>query len=163
MAYKMTTEQAAFARQYVTDHQTVSMQELYAIMAARFPGLQLTPQHIGAVVRDQNLTRKRTRHGHFPQERYRRPVNRRAELRAFYDVTDAHPIDKIISIDETSLSPFMNRAYSRCALGDRCIQTTSNNRVFTKILSSEPSATVASWDGGCMTRVAATLNASLSF
>jgi transposase len=47
-------------------------------------------------------------------------------------VTDAHPIDRIISIDETSLSPFMFRPYGRCAIGNRCVQKTSNNKVFTK-------------------------------
>lgn len=132
VAYKTTAAQATFAKQYISEHQTISLQELHTIMVARFPGLAVTPQHLGVVVRDQNLTRKRTRHGHFPAERYRRPVDRRAELRTFYAVTDAYPINKIISIDETSLTPFMFRAYNRCALGDRCIQTTSNNKVFTK-------------------------------
>ena len=78
------------------------------------------------------MTRKRTRHGHFPTQRYRRPVNRSQQLRAFYNVTDAHPINRIISIDETSLTPFMFRAYSRCQLGDKCVQVTDENRVFTK-------------------------------
>ena len=41
-------------------------------------------------------------------------------------------MDKIISIDETSLTPFMFRPYSRCPLGEKCIETTDNNKVFTK-------------------------------
>ncbi len=132
VAYKVTEEQARFAVLYLQQHQTVSMHELLVVMNTQFPGLQLTSQHLGSVVRDSNLTRKRTRHGHFPAERYRQPVDRRAELSRFYAITGAQPLDKIISIDETSLTPFMYRAYSRCDLGDRCIQRTSNNRVFTK-------------------------------
>ena len=41
-------------------------------------------------------------------------------------------MDTIISIDETSLTPFMFRPYIRCPFGDKCIETTDNNKVFTK-------------------------------
>jgi hypothetical protein len=132
VAYKVTTIHADFAKQYVVANQTVSMRELCDIIVDRFQDLRVTPQHIGTVIRDQNLTRKRTRHGHFPHQRRNQPVDRRAELRAFYNVTNGHRIDKIISIDETSLSPFMFRPYGRSEIGNRCMQRTSNNKVFTK-------------------------------
>jgi transposase InsO family protein len=132
IAYKITDAQAKFATTYVSEHQTVSNKELVEAMKEKFPRIDITPQHLGSVVRDNNLTRKRTRHGHFPETRYRQPVSKSVELKKFYDVTDAHPINKIISIDETSLAPFMFHAYSRCNIGSRCIQTTSNNKVFTK-------------------------------
>jgi transposase len=64
--------------------------------------------------------------------RHKNPTNRKADLKAFYSVVCSFPIDKIISIDETSLTPFMFRPYSRCPLGDKCIETTNNNKVFTK-------------------------------
>lgn len=83
-------------------------------------------------MRDFNLTRKRRRHRHLPTQRYRRSVNRNQQLLAFYATTDAHPINRLISIDETSLTPFMYRAYSRCRLVNKCIQATDENRVFTK-------------------------------
>jgi transposase len=132
VAYKVTNAHVTFAKQSISEDKTVSMKELQTIMINKFPGLTVTLQHIGAVVRDLNLTRKRTRHGHFPKKRYNRPIDRRTESTAFYTVTNAHPIDKIISIDETSLSPFMFRRYGRCEIGDKCILSTSNNKVFTK-------------------------------
>jgi transposase-like protein len=132
VSYKITREQANFAVQYLLEHQTASSAELHTAVLNRFPDFEISVSHLADVVRDLNLTRKRTRHGHFPLQRYRVPVNRRANLRAFYAVTDAQPIDRIISIDETSLSPFMYRAYSRCRLGDRCVQSTNDNRVFTR-------------------------------
>jgi len=64
--------------------------------------------------------------------RHKNPTNRKADLKAFYSVVSSFPMDKIISIDETSLTPFMFRPYSRCPLGEKCIETTDNNKVFTK-------------------------------
>jgi transposase len=63
VAYKVTDTHVGFAKKYVCDHHTVSMRELHAITIGRFPGLIITPQHIGTVLRAQNFTRKRTRHG----------------------------------------------------------------------------------------------------
>lgn len=130
ISYKIT--RAEYAVRYLLNHQTASTAELHAAVLNRFPDFSVSRAHLADVMRDHNLTRKRTRHGHFPLQRYRVPVNRRENLQAFYRITAAQPIDRIISIDETSLSPFMYRAYSRCRLGDRCIQRTNDNRVFTK-------------------------------
>jgi hypothetical protein len=43
-----------------------------------------TPQQLGHVIRDNNQTRKRTRHEHFPKERYKKPIDKQTELNAFY-------------------------------------------------------------------------------
>jgi len=64
--------------------------------------------------------------------RHKSPTDRKADLQAFYSVVSSFPIDRIISIDETSLTPFMFRPYSRCPLGEKCIETTDDNKVFTK-------------------------------
>ena len=132
VSYKITQPQAAYAIEYLLNHQTSSTPELHTAVKEHFPEFNISISHLRDIVRDFNSTRKRTRHGHFPTQRYRRPVNRNQQLRAFYNVTDAHPINRIISIDETSLIPFMFRAYSRCRLGDKCVQVTDENRVFTK-------------------------------
>ena len=132
VSYKVTRQQVEYAIQYMRDHKTISMNELHAAVQEAFPDLSITPRQLANVIRDANMTRKRTRHGHFPQTRYRRPVVRRRELEAFYRDISAHDINKIISIDETSLTPFMYKAYSRCEMGSRCIETTDNNKVFTK-------------------------------
>ena len=165
ISYKITETQANYAASYLLDHQTASTRELMLAMQERFPGFAISPQHLADVVRDFNLTRKRTRHGHFPTQRYRLPVNRSQQLRAFYQITDAHPINRIISIDETSLTPFMYRAYSRCRLGDRCVQVTNENRVFTKhtFVAAITNARILGWEmynEGAMTteRMAAFLN-----
>ena len=47
--------------------------------------------------------------------------NARAKSKKFYKEVDKHPINKIISLDETSIQPAMIMEYSRCELGKRCI------------------------------------------
>ena len=86
IAYKVTEAQAAWAADYVRTHQTISSPELLRTFQERFPGAQISARHLSRVVRENNLTRKRTRHGHFPRERYRQPVNRSQQLRAFYQI-----------------------------------------------------------------------------
>ncbi len=131
-AYKMKQSYVKEALRYLGEDKTVSTPKLHAHLVATFPEFDITEQHLGKVIRDNNLTRKRTKHGHYPKTRFRNPVDRNEDLKEFYEITSAHPIDKIVSVDETSITPFMFRPYSRCGLGDKCIETTDNNKVFTK-------------------------------
>ena len=54
------------------------------------------------------------------------------ELKLFYSVTDKFSLNKIICIDETSISASMLINYSRCELGKRCVMKTKDNRVYKK-------------------------------
>ena len=132
VAYKVYQVYIDFILNYLQNHKTVSTPELLVSLKERFPDVDLSVRHLYRVVRQNNFTRKRTRHGHFPKTRYKQPVDKQTELDRFYSIVKEFPMDKIISIDETSLTPFMFRNYSRCPLGDRCIESTDNNMVFTK-------------------------------
>ena len=46
------------------------MEELYKIIKKKYKDFDITSQHLGQVIRDNNITRKRTRHEHYPKERY---------------------------------------------------------------------------------------------
>jgi len=87
-------------------------------------------QHLGRVVRANNRTRKRTRHQHFPKERYKKPTNKENEMNDFYKEVSKYPIDKIICLDETSIGSHLKPAYSRCYIGKSCVIKTDNNFVF---------------------------------
>jgi hypothetical protein len=89
----------------------------------KYDDFDITPQHLGKVLRDNNLTRKRTRHEHFPIMRYGTPIEKQKELDKFYKKVDEYKLNKIISLDETSIKPSMLKEYSRCKLGKRCIVT----------------------------------------
>ena len=60
------------------------MQELVVDMKHRYYNFDITPQQLGQIIRDNNKTRKRTRHEHFPKERYRKPVEKQSEMNKFY-------------------------------------------------------------------------------
>ena len=56
------------------------MEELVVDMKKQYPTFYITPQHLGQVVRDNNQTRKRTRHEHFPKEKYKKPIEKATEI-----------------------------------------------------------------------------------
>ena len=99
----------------------------------KYPNFNITSQHLGIVLRDNNITRKRTKHQHFPKIRYGIETNKNNELRTFYNEINKYPLDKIICLDETSIKPAMILEYSKCKLGKRCILKTDDNNVFKKI------------------------------
>ena len=103
------------------------MLELSKQIKKKYKDFNVTPQWLGKVLRDNNKTRKRTRHEHFPTTKYNKPVNKKTELTKFYKEIKKYPLNKIISIDETSISPAMIMEYSRCDSGKRCVIKTNDN------------------------------------
>jgi len=76
--------------------------------------------------------RQESRHSQFLAGCCRRLVIKRTGLSTFFAVVDAYLIDGTIVFDEASLKPFMCETCSRYTLGDRCIQTKYNSKVYTK-------------------------------
>ena len=108
------------------------MNELLTKMKEKFNNFDITPQHLGSIIRDNNYTRKRTRHEHFPKERYKKPINKDTEMNNFYNEVNKYSLDKIICLDETSVGSALKPTYSRCYMGKRCVIKTDNNFVFRK-------------------------------
>ena len=113
-------------------NEQLTMNELEIVMKKKYPTFDITPQHLGQVIRDNNKTRKRTRHEHFPKERYKKPIEKQNELNKFYNRVKQFPMNKIICLDETSVGSALKPTYSRCELGRRCVIKTSNQFVFRK-------------------------------
>jgi len=55
----------------IFDCKKSTLQRWIQSMKKQYPTFDITPQHLGQVVRDNNQTRKITRHEHFPKERYK--------------------------------------------------------------------------------------------
>lgn len=132
ISLKITLPQVKLALSLLDQNQQITMIELKKLVQKQFPSFDITPQHLGSVIRDNNHTRKRTRHHHFPLTRWNVPIDEQKEIDQFFSVVDSYPLDKIISLDETSVSPAMLPEYSRCYLGKRCIVKTNDNFVFQK-------------------------------
>ena len=59
-----------------------------------------------------------------------KPTDIKKELKAFYKEIGKYSLNKIISLDGTSIKPAMTMEYSKCSLGKRCIIKTDDNYVF---------------------------------
>ena len=132
ISYKISKEQVKYAIEKLKENEQITMEELHKIIKKKYKNFDITPQHLGQVIRDNNITRKRTRHEHYPKERYGKPTNIKKELKAFYKEVSKYSLDKIICLDETSIKPAMYLPYAKCALGKRCIVKTDDNYVFRK-------------------------------
>ncbi len=132
ISYKITKTQVNAALDLLKQNEQLTMNELLIDMKNKYPTFDITPQHLGQIVRDNNKTRKRTRHEHFPKERYKKPIDKQTELDKFYSKVKQFPINKIICLDETSVGSALKPTYSRCNLGRRCVIKTTNQFVFRK-------------------------------
>ena len=92
---------------------------VYSVEA--FPDFEISRVHVGNIVRDNNITLKRTKVRHEPTHRYGKAIDIRHEIDSFYRNVQRVPLDDIICIDETSLQAFMVRNYCRSPLGKRCV------------------------------------------
>ena len=61
------------------------------------------------------MTRKITKIRHYPETSYRKPIDIKKEIKAFYKITRQN-----------------YNSYSRCKLGKRCIKKTKKNTTFIK-------------------------------
>ena len=102
------------------------------MLRKKYTDFTITPQHLGVVIRDQNITRKWTTRRHFPKTRYGKKFNLKELNTKFYKEVDKYDLSKIVCLDEISVSVQMKPNYSRCELGKRCVQKTTNNNVFKK-------------------------------
>jgi len=131
-SYKIRKNHVKYALKIIKKYQSISIYNLWQLLQKEFTDFSITPQHLGVVVRDNNITRKRTSKRHYPETRYGKKIDLKVELQNFYKIVDKYPISKLICVDETSISAQMKPNYSRCELGKRCVMKTVNNSVFIK-------------------------------
>ena len=132
ISYKVSNEQVKYAIKLLKHNEQITLEELSKLVKKKYKDFDITSHQLGNILRDNNKTRKRTRHEHFPKIRYGTPVNKQNELNKFYKEIDKYPLNKIISLDETSIQPSMIMEYSRCELGKRCIVKTDDSYLFRK-------------------------------
>jgi len=132
ISYKINKDQVKTALDILDKNEQYTMNELSMLLKEKHKEFDVSPQHLGRIMRNHNRTRKRTRHEHFPSERRKIPTDKEEELENFYRKVKQYPIDKIISLDETSVGALLMPSYSRCFIGKRCIIKTNKNFVFQK-------------------------------
>ena len=57
-SYKITKEQVKYSIQKLKENEQITMEELHKIVKKKYKDFDITPQHLGQVIRDNNITRK---------------------------------------------------------------------------------------------------------
>ena len=60
------------------------------MLRKKYTDFTITPQHLGVVIRDQNITRKRTTRRHFPKTKYGKKINLKELNTKFYKEVDKY-------------------------------------------------------------------------
>ena len=60
------------------------MNELQYQLQKQHKSLDISARQLGNILRDNNKTRKRTRHSHFPVIRHNKPIDKQNEMNKFY-------------------------------------------------------------------------------
>jgi transposase len=95
ISYKISKEQLLYAIKLLKNNEQITMIELKKLIMLKYPDFNITSQHLGIVLRDNNITRKRTKHRHFPKTRYGIETNKKKELDDFYN-DFCHPLHQIL-------------------------------------------------------------------
>ena len=132
VSYKIKKTHVIYSLKIIKKYPHISINKLDMLMKKKFNDYSITSQHLGKIIRDNNITRKRTKKRHYPKLRYGKKINLTKELKMFYSIVDKFSLDKIICLDEISIHAMMKPNYSRCELGKRCVMKTTNNAVFIK-------------------------------
>ena len=131
-SYKVTNEQINFIREELKKKPDILIKDLHTKLMIKFPNIILNRQYIHELIRDNNITRKRATHYHFPATLRGEARDKKKELEKFFNEIKKFNINDIISIDETSIRPGMMFNYCRSDLGKRCILRTNSNEIFKK-------------------------------
>jgi len=131
-SYKVKKKHIEFIKKILKKQNDIHLDTLHDELHKNYDDIHISRQYIADIIRDNNITRKRTTFQHFPKTYRGNERNEKEELKVFFDEIKKYKIDDIISIDETSVSIFLTYNYCRENLGDRCIKKTDNNDVFKK-------------------------------
>ena len=132
MSYKVKEKHVKYALIELKKRPTLTIEKIYSKIKTKYDDFDISVGYLAEVIRDNNFTRKRTKTRHYPETRYNKPIDFVKELEAFYKRVGEFKLNKIISIDETSIHAQITNNYSRCELGKRCVRKTTNNTVFRK-------------------------------
>jgi len=67
VSYKIKRKHVDLALELLKKNEQITLSELSKLIKKKYKDYVLTSRHLGNVIKDNNITRKRTRHEHFPQ------------------------------------------------------------------------------------------------
>ncbi len=131
-SYKVKNKYIQEIKEILKSKPDIYVREIHKKLKEKFNDYNISEKHLYDVIRDNNITRKRITHLHFPAITRGEPRDRKKELKTFFTKLNQYDHTKIISIDETSLKGGLSQNYAYCNLGKRCIIKTDDNLIFKK-------------------------------
>ena len=130
-AYKVTEEMVDRLVQEVKRDPDFTLAQMQDLIQRGF-GVTLSQRHLTRIMRDNNYTLKQKNKRHFPDTYRNQPRFQKEEIKEFFNKVRKQPLDKIISIDETSIVSGMSRNQGRELIGKRLVEQTSHPDRFKK-------------------------------
>lgn len=130
-SYKVTKDHVKAMIKQIRKDPDTTIAQLQELIQKEY-GVSLSLMHIARVVRDNNYTLKQKNMKHFPDTYRNEPRNKEIEVNGFLKEVRQFPLDKIISIDETSVVAGMSRNHGREFIGKRLVEMTSHPDRFKK-------------------------------
>ncbi len=131
-SYKVKNKYIEEIKNILKERPDIYIRKIHKKLKEKFPDYNIHENYLYSIIRDNNITRKRRSHIHFPKVSYGKIRDRNEELKIFFNKLNNYNMDKIISIDETSLRGGLSQNYTYCKLGKRCFVKTDDNLIFKK-------------------------------
>ena len=132
LSYKTKKKYIKYAKEVLKTNKLITLEELNKQLKHKFNDYDITPRWLGKLLKDNHITRKRTRRSHFPDTRYGKQINYDDEVKQFFKKIKKYKLKDIISIDETSIKANMIKEYCRSDKGKRCYYKSTDNKIFRK-------------------------------
>lgn len=84
-----------YIKKIIKEYPDIYLIQIHQKLKDKFKDYEISWQHLHDVIRDNNITRKRISHQHFPKKTYGKDRDEKKEIKEFFK--------KIKSIDETSI------------------------------------------------------------
>jgi transposase len=130
-AYKVKRQYIDFLRQELHKKPDIFIEDLRTLLVHKYPEADLSREHIGRLLRDNNKTRKRLRKKHEPKMYRGKERDHKGEVQEYLKQARKYDLDKIICLDETAVYSNLHPSYARCDMGKRCYVKSDDNKVFT--------------------------------
>lgn len=131
-SYKVKQKHVDMIKKIIKEYPDIYLWEIHELMQQKFKDYNISWQHLHDVILDNNITRKRISHQHFPKTTWGKERDEKKEVKEFFKVIKQYKLKDIISIDETSIKSGLMESYGRAELGKKCIYKTSDNKIYTK-------------------------------
>jgi|SaaInlStandDraft_4_1057021.scaffolds.fasta_scaffold02018_8 transposase len=131
-SYKVRQIHVKFIHDSIKRTPTITLSDILVLLHKKFKKFTLSKTHLTDIIKYLNITYKKVQKTHRPDTRYNKPINYKQEYNAFYSKVTKYDLKNIISVDETSMSVGLHKAYGREEIGKRLNKITKDNKVFVK-------------------------------